>query len=233
MQRYFLGKFVFFILGMVAGLGLFWIYGIYINQDVFQNSTPEMEQLVELPINEAEFKVKKKIKPKTKKSAQLDVSDSLIMSIPDSLTDINLSFEKSNGDTLSILQNDSIGSVDFVVMQDEKVYARYFKPSGNPVLFHCDFDAEMDSILIDNSMTLPKEGLLVEFWRSPVNFSGYRLSRQKLVLFGVFEYDSLSFHYHEEEVLLMKYKQKSFILKCGNDFSPIIFNPNKKGRKPS
>ncbi len=233
MNRHSFGKLVIFFLGILLGAGLFWLYGEYVNSNIFNNSTYVIDHIIEAPVENMDVDVKKKKKKKSTLQNESNVSDSLAKAIPDSLLDVNLSFEKINTDTVFSQSSDSNFNSDLVVMQDEKVYARFYKPTGNPVVFHCDYDSKMDSLLIDNTMNLSKEGLLVEFWRSPVNFKGYRLSRQKLILFGIFEYDSLSFHYHEEEVLIMKYKRNNYTLRCGNEFIPIILNPNRKGRKPS
>lgn len=54
--------------------------------------------------------------------------------------------------------------------------------------------------------------LHVEFWESPVNYKGYRLEGNKLIMYGVSPSDSLRFQKHSDGVL-MYHKKNIFLLK--------------------
>ena len=153
-------------------------------------------------------------------SVSIEIRDSTLMQ--DSLLSVD-SLAVSLDSMIAEIPDDSLPPVEenFVLMQDELIYVKNYQPKGDPISFHCDVDPELDSLLIDNKIKIPKDGIRVEFWKSPVNFKGYRLSRFKLVLFGIYDYDSLSFSYFEGKSIKMTYHQKDYILKCSQDFIPL------------
>lgn len=51
----------------------------------------------------------------------------------------------------------------------------------------------------------------VEFWQSPINYKGYKMSKNKVVLFGINPYDEIKFFYYEEGII-MKQNQNYFRL---------------------
>lgn len=63
--------------------------------------------------------------------------------------------------------------------------------------------------------------LRVEFWKSPVNYSGYRLTESRLVLFGVFAIDSVNLIQREDALWLVVMGDR-FSLKETYDFKPLI-----------
>ncbi|MCC7232625.1 MAG: sigma-70 family RNA polymerase sigma factor [Bacteroidia bacterium] len=63
----------------------------------------------------------------------------------------------------------------------------------------------------------PADNLEVEFWMSPVNYRGYKMSPNTLVLFGIPEPDAVSL-YRKNNRILMKYHKEIFILQETGDF---------------
>lgn len=70
----------------------------------------------------------------------------------------------------------------------------------------------------------------VEFWLSPVNYKGYKLSSTKLVLFGIEEPDAVKL-YIVENKLMMKYGQEYFRLNPSDEF--IAFSSIKNTDLPA
>lgn len=84
----------------------------------------------------------------------------------------------------------------------------------------------LDSLLLDDKYSESQSDLYrVEFWKSPINFTGYKLQRQKLVLFGVFEYRSIKLT-RVKNVLYLYYRDRHYRLEEGNEFSHLV--PDKK-----
>lgn len=65
------------------------------------------------------------------------------------------------------------------------------------------------------------ENYNVEFWVSPVNYKGYKLIHDKLILFGIEEPDAVQL-YSKENMLWMKYGQDFYTLEPSDDFESLI-----------
>lgn len=70
--------------------------------------------------------------------------------------------------------------------------------------------------LVENSKA-EDENYEVEFWLSPVNYKGYKLNSNKLVLFGIEEPDAVKLFSFEKK-LMMKYGQEYFKLNPSDEF---------------
>lgn len=70
----------------------------------------------------------------------------------------------------------------------------------------------------------------VEFWVSPVNYKGYKLISNKLILFGVEEPDAVRL-FNSDNQLLMKYGKEIYLLVPSGDF--LSFAPLKDNELPA
>ena len=66
----------------------------------------------------------------------------------------------------------------------------------------------------------PFRSLLVEFWESPLNFTGYKMGKNSLILYGLDQIESVSLQMHEETIYL-KYYGIYFPLVLTSDFLPL------------
>jgi hypothetical protein len=62
--------------------------------------------------------------------------------------------------------------------------------------------------------------LWVEFWRSPLNYRGYKYGRNKLVVYGISEYDGIKMLKNKEEIYL-KYNTSYYKISNSDDFIPF------------
>jgi len=79
----------------------------------------------------------------------------------------------------------------------------------------------LDSLLIDDhysNKTL--EIMNVEFWQSPVNYKGYKMSRQKLVLFGLDPLENLKLKLIDG-FMYLKYGNKYYKFGYTDEFLPL------------
>jgi hypothetical protein len=82
-----------------------------------------------------------------------------------------------------------------------------------------------DSLLTGLTSVKPPEGLFqeytVEFWRNPLNYKGYRISRDKLVIFGLSPDQPCQLRYTTGQLVLITGKQQ-YLLRESNTFIPLI-----------
>lgn len=83
------------------------------------------------------------------------------------------------------------------------------------------FNTNVDGLNGDSLQSpTPAKPLHVEFWNSPVNYKGYRLNGNNLILFGINPDDSLRFERHPDGIW-MHHKNRIFLLHPCNDFMPF------------
>lgn len=127
---------------------------------------------------------------------------------------------------LNIGENSSDDNIH--IAKNELIYAIYVKPQGQRSDFLCNSHSnkKRDSLLVNNVTNQNEDGIYVEFWRSPVNYTGYQLNHNTLVLFGVYQYTSIRLTYLPNGVLELNYLDKRYNLKCTDDFLPLNINQN-------
>lgn len=139
------------------------------------------------------------------------------------VSDYSLKYE-----VLNIDKHNSDG--DIHIAKNELIYAIFAQPEGNKNDFLCNtnYNSKRDSLLINNIKETDADGLYVEFWRSPINYTGYKLSNNTLVLFGIYQYTSISLKYLENGVIELDYLDNKFNLKCTESFIAINLKSNLK-----
>ena len=133
-------------------------------------------------------------------------------------------------DTVLTPENDSLeyklleietNNSEINIVKDELIYANILYPNGNKNNFGCNTNNDYDSILVNNVVRSTKDGLYVEFWRSPINSTGYKLSHNTLVLFGFYEYNNIELKYLKSGFIELKYKNNTLLLQCNDNFTPL------------
>lgn len=154
--------------------------------------------------------------------------------------DLNQSGNSNEQDSLMNNQdefgNDSIGIYDddtytysdenIKVAQEQLLEVKSILPSGNKSNFYCQTNS-YDSLLTDN-LPLNTDGRFrVEFWASPIKFVGYKLTNNKLILFGFYEFNAVSLEYNPAGGLKMKYLNNEYKLNCTEEFIRLTIRKNK------
>jgi len=133
-------------------------------------------------------------------------------------------------DTVFAPENDSLeyklleiepNNSEINIVKDELIYANILYPSGNKDNFDCNTNNDYDSILVNNVVRSTKDGLYVEFWHSPINSTGYKLSHNTLVLYGFYEYKNIELKYLKNSFIELKYKNNTLLLQCNDNFTPL------------
>ncbi|MEI8201894.1 MAG: hypothetical protein WCH34_02710 [Bacteroidota bacterium] len=94
----------------------------------------------------------------------------------------------------------------------------------------------LDSLFLINSSTKNNtSGLKLEFWKSPVNFKGYKMDNNKLIIFGINNIDFATFE-NEDKKLYMNYMGDYYLIEPSSSFKSLIPLTNKahpsKKKKP-
>lgn len=117
--------------------------------------------------------------------------------------------------------SNSKSSDDIVIAKDELLFTRIIKVegiNGN----ESKKDAALDSLLINDKTKKPPANFIkVEFWRSPINYKGYKYSNNKLVLFGIYIYEDASLEIRNNK-LYLNYANTFYLIEKADDFQPLM-----------
>jgi len=114
----------------------------------------------------------------------------------------------------SLLKNSTDGGngKEIVVKKDELLFVKETEFSSKK-------DSRLDSLLTDATPSSSgKNTIRIEFWFSPVNYRGYKIDDNKLIIYGINDFN---------EATLISFN-KLFYLKIHNDFFPIEPSNNFK-----
>lgn len=115
------------------------------------------------------------------------------------------------------------------VKSDKIIFARSYNVPGVD-LFAADKSDGLDSLLTDNksqTQNKNKNSLRVEFWKSPINYKGYKVSVNKLIIFGIDHFDMVSFKMMSK-VLYLKYMSDYYQIDKTIDFKPLAIVNNSQ-----
>ncbi len=132
-----------------------------------------------------------------------DAQDSLmVLVLLDTLKNQILPRDTTNDEGLSIKRDEQITAMRIPIV--------YLEPS-----------IEKDSIIKDLlgiNENRPTE-MTVQFWSSPLNFSGYKLSKNTLLLYGLSDQHEYTV-YHKDETYYLSYETICYLLKETQQFLP-------------
>lgn len=132
------------------------------------------------------------------------------------LADSSAYFSNHQQDTVAIDPDDRLSDDGLVVKKDELLFSKFMEiieinTSGNPA----------DSTNSYGSRNRQIAGRMwIEFWRSPLNYRGYKFGRNKLVVYGISEYEGLRILKLKED-LFLKYNTSYFKISNTDDFMPF------------
>ncbi|CAN5118890.1 hypothetical protein BH09BAC5_BH09BAC5_02080 [soil metagenome] len=187
---YFRDKFQVFLLGLLFGLvlgGGFFVLKLdsYVKELSFYKSLTQKEDKAEVPVIDEKESPDKPIVKKVKKNTA---------STDNSVTDDRS--EQSSGDTaLPVVYSGTNNSGEIVIRKDEQLGSK-------------NYSVQILDIKKTDSTNLkeivPQQNLAVEFWKSPLNYHGYKYNRNKLILFG----------YGDQDLVSVSKIDNMLILKC-------------------
>ena len=119
-------------------------------------------------------------------------------------------------------QNETTGqgdADDIVVRKDELISSRPIEiiNLSNSTNLTRDSILQQISDIRDDKSNIARQAITLELWKSPINYKGYKMTRNKIVLFGISEYED--FHcYKNGEAYYLLMQQGLFKLEFTDDF---------------
>ena len=88
-----------------------------------------------------------------------------------------------------------------------------------------DNTLKIDSLLLGNRIEKERDILIVEFWSSPLNYSGYRYQSSHLILFGIPDKENIFFYYKDKK-LSFTYGTDTIYIEDTDDFISVNYHKN-------
>ena len=119
-------------------------------------------------------------------------------------------------------QNKSNSIEDVVVMKDQLLKSKSIEAKGKDNSLTAK-NNKLDSLLTDETSQgrFTKSIFTVEFWKSPVNYKGYKKIRNKIVLFGIYQSDAVALRFMNKS-LYLSYQNNYYLIENTSDFKPLM-----------
>jgi hypothetical protein len=225
-MSYKVNKVIYLLLGMVLGFfvggGIIWwqIQKKNVSKNEFNT-----QQNVNSNQNSNTYMVAKKFSLKEKYKSQLikyKIPATFIDSLKLDSTTLTLEqlialYQNEPADT----SNSNSFNDNIVISKDELLFTKLIKVTGQYKNVNDSY--ELDSILTDQRVANKKDhgAIKVEFWRSPINYKGYKFDDVKLVVFGMLEFNNLSLISHDND-LFIKYNKEYYPVEQTDDFKLLV-----------
>jgi hypothetical protein len=196
-----LNRILVFFLGLIAGGILVFALGELFPRIIIQHTTIQNEIAED---NQDSIMVPKKTKRRDTTKQQLIEK---IDNNPDSGEEI-ASFVEDSSDQELIVRERMIGS-RMVTIQSSSQPTKDTTATG-----------QLSSKFDDSGFS---KTILVEFWESPIDFMGYKLSKTKLILYGFIPQGLFSLTMQEGDTLLMEVDGKAVLLKKTEKYKTLSF----------
>jgi hypothetical protein len=212
-------KIQIFFLGLMLGLligGGFFILKLdnYFKELSIYKSAPEEDDENAFPVKKDNDRDLTKQPVKKKQDENIVTSEGDETPVDSTATQTN-DEELTAADSLSADSSLAATNVpqgdEIVVRKDEMLSARTVE------LINLNLTAnagKKDSLQTGNE---PKASYRVEYWKSPINYKGYKMTRNKLVLYGISSADAVSLFRLDDDIYL-KHLSATYRLGMTNDF---------------
>jgi hypothetical protein len=82
-------------------------------------------------------------------------------------------------------------------------------------------DRRLDSLLGNTSMPPQQQLMFIEFWESPLNYVGYKMGKNKIVIYGISQWELVSLASYNGN-LYIRYLDEFFPVELTTNFKPLI-----------
>ncbi|MFD1553485.1 hypothetical protein DNU06_07375 [Putridiphycobacter roseus] len=208
-------KAVFGIGFLVLGLLLGFIIGQSINVPIIKKiiSKPVVDTIIQPKYVEIPVEIKTVVRKTDTVFVAQDSTGHVVVVERDSIflkLEEDIEEEIENEDTVRIKRDKKL-SADFV-------HLIYLSKENEDTLLQKLLDVDV----------VHKERILVEYWQSPINYQGYKLSKSKLIIFGMLPIKPIRM-YKDEQVYYFYNNKQYYKLIESSDFKDLknIPKPNK------
>jgi hypothetical protein len=220
-------KLSFFILGMFFGAlcgGILVYYNSVITNEnkISVNLIPQIVKQVIGVINSKSENSNDTISNKIDKRQNLVLNDT-------SLINANNDLSKSNNQQNIVLEDDSVSADSIIDIESINIKEEELLISKELTIAALDPIVQMksnksDSLLAvvsgtkDESKKVNQQKIMVELWKSPINYKGYQASKNKIIMFGFTEIQDIKL-YSSKNNLYLKHNENVFFIEFSSDFS--------------
>lgn len=220
-------KLSFFILGMFFGAlcgGILVYYNSVITNEnkISVNLIPQIVKQVIGVINNKSENTSDSLKSNVNISQNFTTVDSSNSATSNSLTEyINEQEESMGDDTIS---NDSVVDSELIRIKKEELLAskelNIYSLENNAI----QKQNKNDSLLAivsgtrDESKKAVHQKIMVELWKSPINYKGYQASKNKIIIYGFSEMQDIKL-FSNKNNLLLKHNENVYYIDYNNDFN--------------
>ncbi len=218
-----------FIIGCIVGGSIVWWQKAYL-----------IDKLIEKGINFFSFNFSKEDNKEFNDSEQNNLKTAKtkyinLNSKEEKVNDINIDAGATVGianTQIDSITTDTIHTAtefddNYSVVKEELLYSKSLK------VIDIDSKTEVlnsiDTIFIEDDIgdKVVSPVFSIEFWKSPINFKGYKTGKNKIVLYGIYDFKKLSLK-KKEEILYLQCDDKYYIIENTNDFKPLFLLANKR-----
>jgi hypothetical protein len=231
-MAHFKDKLQVFFLGILLGLllgGSFFLFKLdqYVKElSIYKSLTHNKEQTFENPDRKGE-KATEKNNPKPYYPTVAG-NISHVPTVRDSspVTDKPTIAERTIADSIKISDSSALATMnreEFVIRKDERITSRTVEiqnngpVASNSVIQKDSVAAKMAGVREDHPYA--RQYAVVEFWSSPLNYKGYKMSLNKVILYGLSESENVRLYKLEDEIYLQS-GSSTFHLEYSNEFHP-------------
>jgi hypothetical protein len=208
-------KYKYFIAGIISGI----ILGSVVTYITYRYNIPVIERIsyIKIPYfssdsNSSTDKETLKHKEKRKGNKENKSVDEKINSNKQS----QIFSERDTAGAADINLNNKVDSVDLikngnavndnednniVVVKDQMISIKEIPLSKKDIQNEAE-ENKVSSVLTDNNDNSPSKKLLIEFWKSPLNYKGYKMSEDKLIIYGIEDTELAKFIYFNNTLYL-------------------------------
>jgi hypothetical protein len=133
-------------------------------------------------------------------------------------------FNEAQSPSLSYKQNESPFSAtnereNYSLARDKLIHSRVISVSV-PQREKSESERMLDSEIGNTTNNSNEQVFYVEFWESPLNSVGYKMSKTRIVFYGIKIFDEAEI-YHHREIFYLRYMNDFYPLEFTNTFKPL------------
>lgn len=144
----------------------------------------------------------------------LEAGDSIIL-IRDNIAPENIVVQQNQNTTVPNNRNNQ-----YRIAQDKLLYTKIIS-MPNPISSDSTSNRRLDSLMGNTSQPSTNQVFFIEFWESPLNFIGYKMGKNKIILYGIKSFDLASLAKYEGKTYL-RYLNEYYPLELTTTFKPLV-----------
>lgn len=132
--------------------------------------------------------------------------------------DQNLIYETDSTSIDSIINSESINIKEEELLSTKEITINPLEPQLYSKSNKTDSLLAIVSGTKDESKKGIQNKIIVELWKSPINYKGYQASKNKIIMFGLTNMQDLNL-YNYKNNLYLKYNESVYFIEYNNDFN--------------